>query len=551
MYREVFFRLTELFFGDSDQYESSVWLRLVTLFGLVLTIAFSSSVTMTIFLIFGLGGRAYFWAYAVFFLIPLLVLITFRLHRSVRLFSIIFLSVVTLVPFALHFTGGGFIASQGDFLWIVAGLITVIMMFDLKIAGWYYFFIFGSLVVLSTAELSGRTYVRFAATLPDVFNLIINVLGIATCVFLSFLVYVPEIQGSLSRFQRLLDEVREANAELTRTLAELKGTQSRLVQSERLASLGQLIAGIAHEINTPISAMKSSASVMLAQMRDNLIPLLEACRALPDGEFSFLLHLVEVSITQPPPTTTEEARRRKRAVFDFLEKNGVPDAQGLAGLLAETNILEPDILESALPCLRGETGASVVRLAYQLTVMVIGTKNILTASEKAGKITFALKTFTYHDYTDRAVFCDITEGLETVLTLYYAQMKGSVELVRDYGDIPNLPIFPDELNQVWTNLIQNALQAMEGHGTMTLSARVNGDYVDVSVSDTGRGIPEDIIGKIFDPFFTTKPRGEGSGLGLDIAGRIVRKHRGHIHAVSEVGRGTTFTVSLPIREEDS
>ena len=133
-----------------------------------------------------------------------------------------------------------------------------------------------------------------------------------------------------------------------------------------------------------------------------------------------------------------------------------------------------------------------------------------------------------------------------MLTIYQNQIKSGIDLVRAYGDVPAVRCLPDELNQVWTNLVHNALQAMDHRGTLTIGLRRDGDDVRVSVTDTGCGIPDAIRARIFDPFFTTKPAGEGTGLGLDIVRKIVEKHAGRIDVDSEVGRGSTFTVILPI-----
>jgi signal transduction histidine kinase len=140
---------------------------------------------------------------------------------------------------------------------------------------------------------------------------------------------------------------------------------------------------------------------------------------------------------------------------------------------------------------------------------------------------------------------NIHEGLETVLTLYYNKIKHTVEVRRQYGRIPPVACYPDELNQVWTNLIHNALQAMEYRGTLTIRTEAQDQDVAVSITDSGSGIPEDVRQRIFEPFFTTKPQGEGSGLGLDIARKIVEKHQGDIQVESRPGE-TTFSVKLPI-----
>ena len=133
-----------------------------------------------------------------------------------------------------------------------------------------------------------------------------------------------------------------------------------------------------------------------------------------------------------------------------------------------------------------------------------------------------------------------------MLTIYQNQIKQGIELVRRFDELPLVPCLPDEINQVWTNLIHNALQAMGRTGTLTIGLRQEAGNALISVGDTGCGIPPELRDRIFDPFFTTKPAGEGTGLGLEIVRKIVEKHGGRIAVDSEVGRGSTFTVSLPI-----
>ena len=166
--------------------------------------------------------------------------------------------------------------------------------------------------------------------------------------------------------------------------------------------------------------------------------------------------------------------------------------------------------------------------------------------DRVAKIIFALKSFSRFGGVQVWTESDLREGLETVLTIYQNQIKHGIELVRSFEDLPPVRCLPDEINQVWTNLVHNALQAMDHKGTLTLGLRRNGDNALVSVTDTGCGMTPEVRARIFDAFFTTKPAGEGTGLGLDIVRKIIEKHGGKIDVASEVGRGSTFTVSLPI-----
>jgi len=159
---------------------------------------------------------------------------------------------------------------------------------------------------------------------------------------------------------------------------------------------------------------------------------------------------------------------------------------------------------------------------------------------------FALKTYARYDQSGEMIVANLTEGIETVLTLYQNQVKKGVEVIRHYAELPPVLCYPDELNQVWTNLIHNALQAMDYQGTLTIDVTTTIDQqAKISITDSGSGIPEELQLKIFEPFFTTKPPGEGSGLGLDIVKKIIEKHHGQIEVKSIPGQ-TTFTIYLPI-----
>jgi len=160
-------------------------------------------------------------------------------------------------------------------------------------------------------------------------------------------------------------------------------------------------------------------------------------------------------------------------------------------------------------------------------------------------VVFALKTYSRYDQSGEKITVNLTEGIETVLTLYQNQLKQGVEVIRNYAEIPLVSCYPDELNQVWINLIHNALQAMDNRGSLTIDVTQENQQAKISITDSGCGIPEEIKGKIFEPFFTTKSAGEGSGLGLDIVQKIINKHLGCITVESQPGR-TTFSVFIPI-----
>ncbi|MBH9553454.1 sensor histidine kinase [Inhella gelatinilytica] len=188
----------------------------------------------------------------------------------------------------------------------------------------------------------------------------------------------------------------------------------------------------------------------------------------------------------------------------------------------------------------------LLEAAHHLAAAIGSAATISSAVEGVTRIVFALKAYARQSTQLEAVETDLAACLDTVLTLYQNQIRRGIELVKQIEPVPRIRAHPDELNQVWTNLVHNALQAMGGSGTLTVSLKSRDGFVVVAVGDTGRGIPAEIQSRIFDPFFTTKAMGEGSGLGLNTAKAIVEKHRGQIQFTSQPGRGTVFSVSLPL-----
>ena len=202
-----------------------------------------------------------------------------------------------------------------------------------------------------------------------------------------------------------------------------------------------------------------------------------------------------------------------------------------------------DKFDKYISILKTDKGEEILENVYELSSIYSSSENISIAAERASKVVFALKSFAHFDKTGEPVEADITEGIETVLTLYHNMLKQGIELEKDFRAKPVIKCFPDELNQVWTNLIHNAIQAMDGKGKLKIKIDEDDKNVIVSVTDSGRGIPEEIKDRIFEPFFTTKPQGEGSGLGLDIVRKIIEKHKGKIEFESVAGR-TEFRVLL-------
>ncbi|MBF0204601.1 MAG: GAF domain-containing protein, partial [Desulfamplus sp.] len=343
-------------------------------------------------------------------------------------------------------------------------------------------------------------------------------------------------------YANLEELVIERTRELTDTLEHLKSTQDQLIESEKMAALGQLIAGVAHEINTPLGVIKGGASNMLTGFNDALPQLSELFSRLSIEKQPYFFGLLNRAIAKRLPITAKEGRQFKKELTSQLEDAEIEDADDIADLLVDMGVVHN--IEEFLPLFREKDAEWFVRLAYLLSGQSRNAGNIITAVDRASKTVFALKNYAHYDRTGNKIKANIFEGVETVLTLYYNQIKLGVELtVSGFENIPPIPCYPDELNQVWTNLVHNALQAMDHKGRMEITADQNDTHVIVSITDSGCGIPKENLDRIFNTFFTTKERGQGSGLGLGICKKIVEKHNGTITVESEVGR-TVFRVEL-------
>lgn len=281
-------------------------------------------------------------------------------------------------------------------------------------------------------------------------------------------------------------ELISRNAELEAANRALASTQGQLLQSEKMASVGQLAAGVAHEINNPIGFVRSNLNSLRTYLKD-LMLLLDA--------------------------------------YERLEAQLPENNPELAQLRALRDTIELDYLRADVPSLVAESLDGVTRVE---------------------KIVRDLKGFSHVGDAEWQPV-DLHEGLESTLNVVAHELKYKADLVREYGELPLVECMPFQVNQVFLNLLVNATQAMHSRGRITLRTGSDGEFAWVAVGDTGAGIEPGALGRIFEPFYTTKPVGVGTGLGLSVSWDIVRRHGGTIDVESVVGRGTTFTVRLPIQ----
>ncbi len=350
-----------------------------------------------------------------------------------------------------------------------------------------------------------------------------------------------------SKFPELVQKMPELTKRLVGLMSDRIRETTRLEQQrDRLASLGKLSAGLAHELNNPASAAKRAASqlrVMLKKIRDASVEL--GRRDLTPAQKSEIERL-EASFTQqdvvPPDALTISDLEGQ--IDSLLRSHGQNDLWLLAAGLARRNI-KPEVVESLFATLDRDTArAALFRIAASEEIASL-LHEIESSTSRISDLVGAIKEYTHMDQAP-VQNVDVVKSLETTLTILNHKLKQGVVVQRDYQRDPLLVnSFGSELNQVWTNIIDNAIDAMHGKGELRVRTYRDDGCAVVEIGDNGPGIPGEVRPHIFEPFFTTKGVGEGTGLGLDTVQRIVKKHRGNIQVNSSPG-DTRFQVWLPL-----
>lgn len=351
-------------------------------------------------------------------------------------------------------------------------------------------------------------------------------------------------------FDDLLDRSPSAARSMFDTVvARLRSTEGLLRQSERMAQLGTLTAGVAHELNNPAAAVKRGAS----QLTDSVESYASAQRdtaglalsPTQDAALMDLLKEVGAAAVTPPEIDPLDRSDLEYELQNWLEARNVNDAWQIGPDLVNAGFTTQklDSLEQSF----GKEAAPSVAILVSKSAGVSGLlEEIGQASGQISNIVGSLKTYSFLDQAPVQAI-DVSEGVDSSLLMLRGKLKQGITVHREYADdLPTVQAYGSELNQVWTNIIDNAADALEGYGELNVRIyKLDADVV-VEIEDNGPGIPEEIQHRIFDSFFTTKEPGKGTGLGLDITYNIiVHKHRGNITVLSEPGR-TCFQITLPI-----
>lgn len=344
-----------------------------------------------------------------------------------------------------------------------------------------------------------------------------------------------------------------ARAMLYTITARYKSSEMLLRQSEKMAQLGTMTAGIAHEINNPAAAAQRGANQLqgeIARLQRVQMKLTEL--NLTGEHLAKLLDLDQLAqerASQPLGMDSLDRSDREYEIETWLNDQGIENTWELAPILVDLGY-ERDQLEALAASFSSEQMPVIIdwlEASYSIYLLL---EEIAQGAGRIAEIVKALKSYVYLDQAP-VQSVDVHEGLNNTVIMLRSKLKEGITLKREYDDrVPRIEAYGGELNQVWTNMIDNAIDAMDGKGEITLRTKYEPPWVVVEVEDNGPGISEEIQSKLFSPFFTTKPVGKGTGLGLNISYKIIEKHGGDIKVYSHPGK-TRFSVRLPVNLEDA
>ncbi len=456
------------------------------------------------------------------------------------IYANIFVGAMLFLPFVFHLMNGGFSGESSSgavIIWASLAVILAQFLFGSEVGRR----IFKLYVLLLFCDVLIELNIIYSMEYIKIFKFITSILCLSFSLFISIELFMTRSAANYSKLEE--------------TISQLKEAQSQLVQKEKMVTLGRLIAGVAHEINTPIGAIKASAETLNASYHTIFRTVMDQTKNFTEDDYKAFFKLSELSADSVREMrSTSQIRRAKAQMIQYFNdvslcpENSRTD---IITMLVRLEICDLEKIQFNIEIFKKPNIAEVLKVVCAVSPNIMSTQTIAIASEKVSKIVFALKSYAHTNISNEFETFDLVRNIENVLVLYQNQIKVGIEVVKLFDEkVPPLFGNSDELSQVWTNIIQNAIYAMSGVGTLTIKiSYVHNQQVEISFIDTGTGMEPEVLKNIFNPFYTTKPIGEGSGLGLDICNKIVKNHKGDILVESIIGVGSTFKVTLPYVQE--
>ncbi len=445
-------------------------------------------------------------------------------HFKNFLLAGIFQTVISMfLPFMLQAALGGFVVSGGVMLWSILAMVLSITYQNVKTSiFWLTIYITLTGVSFWFDDYFVMHYnMGVSLNVSKIFQ-ISNVVSVTIIILVLFMYFVAVNSKNMER---------------------LKSTYGKLIDSEKMAALGQVSAGVAHEVNTPLGAIRTSAEESSLALKEGLSSLPDLFDSLDSDHRKAIIRMISEQKVESNSLSTREERDASTFLENEMVRHGINDDGSIADKLVQCGIYESS--EDLVFLLKCPEREEIINVIYNFLTLERNNANVQVAVEKASRVVSALKSY-LHSGDGKLEETSIIKNIDTVLAIYHNLLKQGIEVVKDFKEVPAIMANNHELNQVWTNLIHNAIQAMHSSGILTIRVSQEEKNIVVMIEDNGCGIPAELHEKIFEPFFTTKKSGEGTGLGLDIVKKIIEKHGGTISLESKVNLGTTFIVQIPI-----
>jgi signal transduction histidine kinase len=475
-----------------------------------------------------------------YFVISMASILVFAKTCRFGPFRLVQILLILLLPFLLMLSLGGYVYGSAVIVWAFLSPLGALLCWNTRQAHLMFALFVAQLILAGLLT----PYLRTDNNLPDVAVVgffILNIGVVSSMAFAAFLHFVKQKELAM----RLVEERRD----LERTNLE---QELLLKQSEKLATLGRLSAGVAHEINNPASAAQRGAVQLGTAVSQLADAQLQVCRmSFSADQLQMLTEFgkrARDSRRQAIELDSLARSDRESEIEGVLANVGIDNAWDIAPTLVSMGFEPTGVRElaEAFTPEQFSTAIGVVHNTYRAHTLV---DDISEGTSRISKIVSALKAYTYLDQAP-VQFLDVHEGLDNTLVMLRSKLADGIVVRREYAEeLPQVQAYGSELNQVWTNLIDNAIDAVDCQGEILVRTRCEGEQIVVEIADNGPGIPKDIEPHIFEPFYTTKPVGQGTGLGLNISHNVVvMQHRGEIAVRSQPGN-TQFTVTLPLRLE--